>query len=304
VRLLVAAGRSRSPGAPPAAADANAGSDDERRAAIPLARDRRKQAPAPTGQAAGAIPVLGYAVGDVRPGDAPGRDIKAQAERIAVACEGRGLSLMQLVREREPARGSALERPGLGYALERIGTGDAHGLVVANLSRLSHSAPDLGRVLEWFTRSDARLVAAAEGLDTHDDGGRLAISTLIQVSGWERERLAERTRKGMRAARRKGPPGVGDDPGLRERIARMRVDGMTLQAIADRLNADGVPTVRGGAKWRPSSVQTAAGYKRPRGRPRFDPAGRDAGGEARASGQRTGSSTYGAPDLAGSPTGG
>jgi hypothetical protein len=37
---------------------------------------------------------------------------------------------------------------------------------------------------------------------------------------------------------------------------------MTLQAIADVLNREGVPTQRGGAKWRPSSVQTAAGYKR------------------------------------------
>jgi hypothetical protein len=31
------------------------------------------------------------------------------------------------------------------------------------------------------------------------------------------------------------------------------------------LNADGVPTLRGGAKWRPSSVQVAAGYHRPSG---------------------------------------
>ena len=38
---------------------------------------------------------------------------------------------------------------------------------------------------------------------------------------------------------------------------------MTLQAIADRLNAEGIPTVRGGAKWRPSSVQAAVGYRRP-----------------------------------------
>ena len=59
------------------------------------------------------------------------------------------------------------------------------------------------------------------------------------------------------------PPGVADNPELRDRIARMRADGMTLQQIADRLNADGVPTVRGGAKWRPSSVQAAAGYRRP-----------------------------------------
>ena len=38
---------------------------------------------------------------------------------------------------------------------------------------------------------------------------------------------------------------------------------MTLQAISDALNAAGVPTLRGGAEWRPSSVQAATGYKRP-----------------------------------------
>ncbi|MBD0282171.1 MAG: recombinase family protein [Thermoleophilaceae bacterium] len=52
----------------------------------------------------------------------------------------------------------------------------------------------------------------------------------------------------------------------------MRAQGMTLQAIADTLNAEGVPTLRGGVEWRPSSVQAAAGYKRPsrRGRRRAD----------------------------------
>jgi hypothetical protein len=35
----------------------------------------------------------------------------------------------------------------------------------------------------------------------------------------------------------------------------MRDRGMTLQAIADTLNAEHVPTIRGGAKWRRSSLQ-------------------------------------------------
>jgi hypothetical protein len=91
------------------------------------------------------------------------------------------------------------------------------------------------------------------------------------VGGWERERLSERTRKGLAAARAKrreaGGPSAPDWTELRKRIAAMRADGMTLQAIADMLNEEGVPTPRGGAKWRPSSVQTAAGYKR-RSRPR------------------------------------
>jgi hypothetical protein len=51
---------------------------------------------------------------------------------------------------------------------------------------------------------------------------------------------------------------------LGERITSMRERGLSLQAIADTLNASGVPTRRGGAQWRPSSVQAALGYRRPR----------------------------------------
>ena len=60
---------------------------------------------------------------------------------------------------------------------------------------------------------------------------------------------------------------VPDAPPLDQHIARMRNGGMTLQAIADALNAEGVPTLRGGATWRPSSVQRATGYRRPESRP-------------------------------------
>ena len=61
----------------------------------------------------------------------------------------------------------------------------------------------------------------------------------------------------------RGRPAVSDLPLLQRRIATMRASGMTLQGIADTLNQEGVPTLRGGAKWRPSSVQAATGYKRP-----------------------------------------
>jgi chromosome partitioning protein len=50
---------------------------------------------------------------------------------------------------------------------------------------------------------------------------------------------------------------------LKLRIREMRESGMTLQAIANRLNEEKVPTLRGGARWRPSAVQAASGYRRP-----------------------------------------
>ena len=87
------------------------------------------------------------------------------------------------------------------------------------------------------------------------------------MAGIERKRLGDRTRKGLEAARAKRRttrgPATFDWDALKERIAAMRADGMTLQAIADVLNAEGVPTQRGGTEWRVSSVQTAVGYKRP-----------------------------------------
>ena len=42
----------------------------------------------------------------------------------------------------------------------------------------------------------------------------------------------------------------------------MRDGGATWQHIADILNNEGVPTVRGGTKWRVSAVQSAGGYVR------------------------------------------
>jgi DNA invertase Pin-like site-specific DNA recombinase len=225
-------------------------------------------------------PLLGYASVPPQAGSVSGEDLRVQAEVIARECGRRGLALLELMREREPHNGKGLERPGLGYALERISAGEAQGLVVSELSRLSRSAAELGTILEWFTRCDARLVAVAEELDTGEQSGRLTARTLIEVSRWERKRLTERTRKGLQAARSEGRPGgrraVTDDPELVARITQMRAQGMTLQKIADRLNEEGVPTVRGGAKWRPSSVQAAAGYRRRRrGRPATLPGERD-----------------------------
>jgi DNA invertase Pin-like site-specific DNA recombinase len=226
--------------------------------------------PGAAGSSAGRV-VIGYA-SCLRTGPIGSAELKQQAGVIARECQRRGLTLLEVVAERELDKHKALTRPALTYALDRIRCGDAHGLVVAELSRITHSAGELGTIIEWLTGLNVRLVAASQGFDTESEDGRLAASMLIEVSRWERARLSERTRNGLRAARMSGSStgrrAVTDDPGLSERIAQMRAEGMTLQAIADRLNEEGVPTVRGGAKWRHSSVQAAAGYRR---RPRSLP---------------------------------
>ena len=192
---------------------------------------------------------------------------KGQMDDVDSLCERRGWSLVELVRDKEVPSGKALDRPGLAYALERMEAGEASCLVVSKLRRLSHSVADIGRILEIIGRSGGRLVALDLGIDTATPEGRKAANVLLTVSGWERQRIAERTRQGLEAARAKGGavgrPSVHDVPALKKWIVDLRASGLTLQAIADRLNAEGVPTLRGGQKWRPSAVQAAAGYRRP-----------------------------------------
>jgi DNA invertase Pin-like site-specific DNA recombinase len=206
-------------------------------------------------------PMLGYAPVSVSLSSRNGDAVSGEMKVIANECEQRGLALLEVVRELFDDQG--LERPGLEYVLREISEGEAQGLVVSELSRLCSSVADLGVILEWFMRHDARLIAVGEQLDTYESAGRLASRALIEVAAWQRRDI-ERTDGRPQAPHPKGRRAVADDPDLVQRIKEMRANSMSLKAIADRLNAEGVPTVRGGLKWRPSSVQAATGYHRPR----------------------------------------
>lgn len=233
-----------------------------RRPSAPVPPDAPPTEPIP--RAGTAVRALGYAS---VAGDADGglSELHAQQQTIESRCRELGVELIEVVREREPKAGKALDRAGLSFLIERVAAGDASCLVVTGLERLSHSVAELGTILQWLEQNGVRLVAVDLDLDTASPGGQTTARVLASVAGWEHERISERTRKGLAAARaqRRAAGGSATDvAAVRRRIATMRADGMTLQAIADVLNDEGVPTLRGGAKWRPSSVQSAAGYKR------------------------------------------
>jgi DNA invertase Pin-like site-specific DNA recombinase len=195
--------------------------------------------------------------------------MSAHREAIERRCAEGDLDLLELVGDREPKDRKVLDRPGLAHALRRIAAGEASCLVTCGLDHLSRSVAELGQLLRWLDRRQTRLIVLDLDLDTATESGRATLRALTSVGDWERDRLSQRTRAGLAAARakRRAGPGAGAaaerTAAVHERIAAMRADGMTLQAIADVLNDEGVPTQRGGAKWRPSSVQSAAGYKRP-----------------------------------------
>jgi DNA invertase Pin-like site-specific DNA recombinase/peptidoglycan hydrolase-like protein with peptidoglycan-binding domain len=212
------------------------------------------------------VQAIGYV--SIPKADADRGLLDEQASAIEHLCRTRGWELLHVVRDVENGHPKGLERPGLQYALERMAEGKASCLIVSELERLSRSAADLGQIVEWVVDNECRLVAMDLQLDTDSSSGRLTARTLMSVGEWESRRIGEQTRKGLAAARarrgRTGRPAVEDVPHLKDRIAAMRGEGMTLQAIADRLNEEEIPTLRGGSQWRPSSVQAAAGYRRPK----------------------------------------
>jgi DNA invertase Pin-like site-specific DNA recombinase len=205
--------------------------------------------------------VIGYVTLSAQPG---GGDDDVASAAVTASCERSGWELLEIVRDRDV--GPTLERPALGYALERIAEGQAQGLLVSDLQRLSRSIVDLGVLMAWFRNAQAALIALDLDIDTSTPKGHRVASTLITLSDHAYERIVNGGRDGLAGTNgngRAGRPAVRDHPELLERIAAMRAASMSLQVIADQLNDEGVPTLRGGRKWRPSSIQAALGYRRP-----------------------------------------
>jgi DNA invertase Pin-like site-specific DNA recombinase len=191
--------------------------------------------------------------------------LEEQTAAVRARCAEHGLSLVSIVHDNDAAGRD--QRPSLAWALAQLADGEADVLVVARLRDLSANVANLPPLLTWFNSEHRRLIAIDLQLDTSTEAGQLAAHAIAGIGGWEHDRISERTRAGLEAARARGNSNgrtsVADVPELQDRIAEMRGSGMTLQAIADKLNAEGVPTLRGGAMWRPSSVQRATGYRRP-----------------------------------------
>jgi DNA invertase Pin-like site-specific DNA recombinase len=214
----------------------------------------------PCGLRSGA-PVLGYVSA---PNDADGTGVGASRRAIELACDRGGWRLLDVLHDR--ARHRTMRRPGLFAALERIAGGEAGGLVVSHARFLGDSIVDLAGLLSWFREAQATFIALDLGLDTSTpEGGRVAMA-LIRLSGWDRGEAGNGTRRGVDG------PDAGNgrphrsvnhvDRQLLDRVAAMQEDDMSLQEMAEQLNAEGVPTLNGSDTWWPSSVRTALRYAR------------------------------------------
>jgi peptidoglycan hydrolase-like protein with peptidoglycan-binding domain len=117
--------------------------------------------------------------------DPHGSPAEASLEQIYSACRETGWRVQELVCDDEIP--DLFARPGLTYARERVIAGQARALVVGDIRCLAPSLGDLATLLEWFRDGGAALVVPDLDLDTATVEGRATASTIITVSGWQRD---------------------------------------------------------------------------------------------------------------------
>ena len=216
--------------------------------------------------------VIGYVRVSTDEQASHGVSLAAQAEKVRAYCSLYDLELVELIDD-PGASAKTLERPGLARALAALDRGEAAGLVVAKLDRLTRSVVDMAALVrDYFgERAGFSLFSVADAIDTRTAAGRMVLNILVSVSQWEREAIGERTRDALRHKRNVGevygPAPLGYDV-VDGRLVEVEMEmravaevlrlahaGASLRAICAAMDGGGYRTKRGGP-WRPSTVQS------------------------------------------------
>lgn len=119
--------------------------------------------------------------------------------------------------------GTARSRPELDRMLKELRSGDV--VVVTKYDRLARSLKDLLEIVEQIQAQGAGFRSLAEDIDTTSPAGRLVFHVFASIAQFERERIVERTKEGLEAARKRGRVG-GRPPALssaqKVEVKRMR----------------------------------------------------------------------------------
>jgi DNA invertase Pin-like site-specific DNA recombinase len=190
-----------------------------------------------------------------------GAGLAAQRAAISAEADRRGWTVIAW-HEDAGISGKSIEgRPGLSAALHAVESREAAGIVVAKLDRLSRSLADFAALMARAQRNGWNLVALDLGIDLATPAGEFMANVMASAAQWERRIIGQRTRDALAVKKAEGvtlgrPRTLPDD--VRERILTATEAGQSAAQIARDLEADQVPTARGGARWWPSAVRSIA----------------------------------------------
>lgn len=200
--------------------------------------------------------VIGYLRVSTDEQAASGLGLEAQRARITSEAAHKGWNVRWLIDDGYSAK--SLDRPAMAEALRLLASGQAEALVVAKLDRLSRSVVDFSNTLATAKKQRWAVVLLDLGVDTTTPNGKLVAGLMAQIAEWERDIIAQRTREALAAAKARGarlgrPRATPDD--VVAQVVDLHTAGLSLRAIARSLTDASVPTTRGAAEWRASSVR-------------------------------------------------
>ena len=103
---------------------------------------------------------------------------------------------------RDKASAAKGDRAGLAGAVSHLRSGDV--LVIWKLDRLGRTVKGLVEFVAVLQEQGAQFRSLTDGIDTTTPAGRFFFHVMASLAQMERELLAERTKAGLDAARRRG----------------------------------------------------------------------------------------------------
>jgi DNA invertase Pin-like site-specific DNA recombinase len=141
--------------------------------------------------------------------------------------------------------GTARSRPELDRLLDQLRQGDV--ITVTKYDRLARSLRDLLDIVDTIQAHGAGFRSLGEDIDTTTPAGRLVFHVFASIAQFERERISERTKEGLAAARKRGRVG-GRPPALsaaqKVEVRRMRYEDLRPLPEIAQLFRVSVKTVR------------------------------------------------------------
>lgn len=202
-----------------------------------------------------------------------GQSLEAQSSKLTAYAELYDLDLVEVIVDAAES-GKSLKRDGLQRALSMLRKGEAVGLVITKLDRLTRSIADWQELIDGYFGEQAgkQLFSVGDSIDTRTAAGRLVLNVLLSVAQWEREAIGERTKEilqykianGERVGKVRFGYDLADDgktlvPNANEIetiaiIRELRAAGESYRKIAVEMGRRGIKTKEGRAKWTHTSI--------------------------------------------------
>jgi site-specific DNA recombinase len=206
-----------------------------------------------------------------------GLSLAAQEDRLRAYCVLQGFHLVAIFRDEGVSAGKPLaQRPAGAQLLKVVKQGRAKNVLAVKLDRPFRDAIDcMSRATEWDAAGVGLhlLDMGGPAVDTRSAAGRFMLHVLAAAAEMERNRIREGTRDVLAHKKQKGDR-LGTTPlgfvtprkgarmkpqeeelaAVRHILRRRGDDGASFRVIAHELDAQSLPTKRGGS-WHPSTVR-------------------------------------------------